>query len=370
MPSNETMFTLVQALQLVGLAPCVFVVLLLAFLVRRNRQVILPAAYFLSLACAFTLPLLDVFFPLTPHTLLTAVLLAGESMLAALAFLMILQFMQGQVPKLPYWLVLAIPLIGGGVLVYASLVQGDCLHDMECTDIESARTLYNVFGSSLVFLLLIYYISRFSGFAKDDVERRHKYALILALIAIHLLVLAVELAQLEGIVKAIKAFSIETVFRLTFIYLAMTSLFRVFYPSLIREKVVMVPVAHPYDPEQDVPHVQTLQVLLDSGIHREMRLNRAALAKKVGIGEHHLSRVINHHFNKSFNDLINDYRIEEAKRRLKNEPTQITTIAFEIGFNSIASFNRVFKTKVGVSPTEYRANNPSQSYPPAASPSG
>jgi len=361
MPNDNTILTMVQALQLVGLVPCVFVAVLLVILARRNPQGLLPAGYFLSLACAFALPLLAVFSSDTAHPVLNAALLAGESMLVAFAFLMVLQFLHGRMPLLPYWLVLAIRLIGGSVLVYASLMQGDCTQDHVCSDTAAIRTLYNVFGSSLVLLLLTYYLSRFSGFGREDRDRRHKYALIVALISVHVLLLATDLAQLAEMLTATKAFSIATILRLTFIYLVMTSLFRVFYPARIMRQFIEVPVEVPvpmapvYDPTQDVQHVEKLQALLDARIYREMRLNRAALAKKVGIGEHHLSRVINHHFGKSFNDLINDLRIEEAKQRLRSETTAITTIAFEIGFNSIASFNRVFKAKVGKSPTDYRS---------------
>jgi AraC-like DNA-binding protein len=357
MPSNDAVLTLTQALQLVGLVPCLFIVVFLLFLLRRNKQVILPAAYFLSLACAFAGPLIDALFPYAPMPLASSLLLAGESLLVAFGFLMILQFLQGRVPSWPYWLVLAIPLVGGSLMIYANMVQGECRANQVCDDIESIRVLYNVFGSLLVLLLLVYYIARFTGFTKDDATSRHKYAFILSLISLHVLVLAVKLVQLAGQLSPMQALAIETVFRLSFIYIVITSLFRVFYPSLMTQTTVVAPP--PYDPAQDLPHVAILQELLAGGVHREMRLNRARLAKKAGIGEHHLSRVINHHFKKSFNELINSYRIDEAKQRLKNEQTPITTIAFEVGFNSIASFNRVFKESVGVSPTEFRASNPS-----------
>lgn len=349
----DTALTLTQALELVGLAPCILVVVFLLGLARRNVQVLIPACYFVSLACGFALPLLDIFFPFSPHRGLTGALLLGESMLVAFGFLMILQFMTGRVPPLRYWLVLAIPAIGGGVLLYASLVAGNdaCLQEQRCIDVQSMRTLYNIFGSSLLFLLLMVYAARFPGLTEGDVYKRHKYALMVALILLHLLMLAVELAQLAGHLTLAQARFVETMFRLTFIYVALTSLFRVFYPRLIGD---IVPIAR-YNPEADVPHAAAIRALLENErVYREMRLNRAALAKKAGIGEYHLSRVINRHFGKSFNDLINDYRIEEAKQRLKSESTQVTIIAFETGFNSIASFNRVFKAKVGVSPTEYR----------------
>jgi len=346
MPSNDAIFNLTQALQLVGLVPCLFIVLFLTSLARHNSQVVLPLAYFLSLACAFSLPLIGIFFPYSSIPWLTGLLLAGESVLVALSFLMILQFMTGRIPPLSYWLVLAIPLMGGSILFYSSLTQE--------AGIASLRTLYNILSSALIFLLLVYFLSRFPKLAADEIERKHKYALVVSLISLHLLVLAVDLAQLSGVIASLQAQSIETVLRLTFIYLVITSLFRVFYPTLMPHRV---PLAKPYDPNQDLPHVAALRKLLDEGVHREMRLNRTALAKKAGIGEHHLSRVINHHFKMSFNELINGYRIEDAKRRLKEGTTPVTNIAFEVGFNSIASFNRVFKERVGMSPTEFRGTN-------------
>jgi AraC-like DNA-binding protein len=355
----NTVLTLTQALQLVGLVPCVFIILFLASRAHRDRQVWIPIGYFVALAFSFSLPLLSIFYPSPPHVLVAGMLFA-ESTWGAFTFLMLLQFMSGRVPPLPYWLVLAIPLVGSASMLHTSLIPASAC-SMECVDSQSMHTLYNVLSSSLIFLLLVYYSARFPGLAAIDRDRAHKYALIVSLIVLHLFVLAIDLAHLAGHVTAAQAECIQTVLRLTFIYLVITSLFRVFYPSLLTQ-FVPVPAAQAYNPAVDVPHAETIKKLLEEDkAYREMRLNRAALAKKIGIGEHHLSRVINQHFGKSFNDLINGYRIEEAKKRLKSEPTQITTIAFEVGFNSIASFNRVFKERVGVSPTEFRgtANTPS-----------
>lgn len=362
MPLNpEKMLTLVQALDLVGLIPCAFVVLFLLGMVRRDAQVIIPACYFSSLACGFILPLVTVFAPFSESRWLSGGLLFGESALAALAFLLIMQFLLGRVPPLKYWLVLAIPFIGGGMLIYASFMQDNdlCLRQQdECFDIPTIRALYNILSSALVFLLLVYYAARLKGPQGEGAQKKHKYWLMVALIALHLLMLAADLARIAGHLTVAQAHFIETVFRLTFIYLVLTSLFRVFYPALAPQ-IIQTPGARSYNPAADLPHVANLKALLEGArVYREMRLNRARLAKKAGIGEHHLSRIINHHFGMSFNDLINGYRIEEAKHRLKYETTAITAIAFEVGFNSIASFNRVFKRKVGVSPTEFRSLPP------------
>ncbi len=355
---HAKILTLSQALQLVGLVPCLFVALFLLTLLKRNVQVLIPIGYFLALACAFALPLVDIYSPLARNTIIQNGLLLGESTNVAFGFLLICQFLTGRVPPWPYWLVLAIPLIGGSSLTYASTLEANdlCFAKQMCLDPGSLKTLYYVVSSSLVFLLLVLHFPRLHAAGSGDTARAHKYWLIIALIMLHLLVLAADLALLSGVIKPLQAELIVGVFRLAFIYLVMTSLFRVFYPDMGGRIVQMIVTKKPYDPAAEQPFVDKVKQLLDvDHVYRGMNLNRARLAALVGISEYHLSRVINHHFGKSFHELINSYRVEEAKRRLQNDAAQITTIGFEAGFNSIASFNRVFKVKTGMSPTEFRA---------------
>ena len=77
----------------------------------------------------------------------------------------------------------------------------------------------------------------------------------------------------------------------------------------------------------------------------------------MSIPAHHLSQVINDKFEKNFFDLINGFRIEEAKRRLANgdiEKQKILAIALDVGFGSLGSFNRAFKRHTGKTPSEFR----------------
>ena len=57
---------------------------------------------------------------------------------------------------------------------------------------------------------------------------------------------------------------------------------------------------------------------------------------------------------KSCRRLFNDHRVEEAKLLSRSSDMHVTQTAFDVGFNSLASFNRVFKAIMEVSPTEYR----------------
>jgi len=56
----------------------------------------------------------------------------------------------------------------------------------------------------------------------------------------------------------------------------------------------------------------------------------------------------------NFTDYVSRTRIEKAKNLLLNPNLRVSEIAFEVGFQSLTHFNRVFKRIVGESPTEYR----------------
>lgn len=61
----------------------------------------------------------------------------------------------------------------------------------------------------------------------------------------------------------------------------------------------------------------------------------------------------------TFTEFVSRTRIEKAKDLLLNPNLRISEIAFEVGFQSLTHFNRVFKKLEGKSPTEYRGHLPS-----------
>jgi AraC-like DNA-binding protein len=58
----------------------------------------------------------------------------------------------------------------------------------------------------------------------------------------------------------------------------------------------------------------------------------------------------------NFTNYVSRVRIEKAKNLLLNPNLRISEIAYEVGFQSLTHFNRVFKKIIGQSPTEYRGN--------------
>jgi AraC-like DNA-binding protein len=57
----------------------------------------------------------------------------------------------------------------------------------------------------------------------------------------------------------------------------------------------------------------------------------------------------------NFTDYLSRVRIEKSKNLLLNPNLRVSEIAFEVGFQSLTHFNRVFKRILGQSPTEYRS---------------
>ena len=87
------------------------------------------------------------------------------------------------------------------------------------------------------------------------------------------------------------------------------------------------------------------------------KITLPGLAQALDIPANHLSQVINEQLGRNFFDFINGYRVEAAKRQLARpgaEQIKMITVAFDCGFNSLATFNRVFKEFVGRNPSAFR----------------
>ena len=85
------------------------------------------------------------------------------------------------------------------------------------------------------------------------------------------------------------------------------------------------------------------------------------MCSKFNINRTYISNIINKDYGNNFKTLINSFRINDAKKIIKeyksrNELFVLKEIASDVGFNSYATFLRVFKQHIGVSPKEYVDN--------------
>ncbi len=128
--------------------------------------------------------------------------------------------------------------------------------------------------------------------------------------------------------------------------------------SLFPEPVALAPQPNGANTAADRFDLARLEKLMADGVYLNPGLTIGELANRMNIPEHRLRRLINKGLGyRNFAAFINDHRIEEAKRRLSAPETaheQITSIAFDLGYSSLAPFNRAFRERIGMSPSQFR----------------
>jgi AraC-like DNA-binding protein len=98
------------------------------------------------------------------------------------------------------------------------------------------------------------------------------------------------------------------------------------------------------------------KTMTDDKLYQHPDLNLHKLARHTKISSKTISTVLNQYVGESFNEFVNKYRVREVQARLlkpENRHLTISGIALDCGFNSQATFQRVFKSTTGMSPKEY-----------------
>ncbi len=89
--------------------------------------------------------------------------------------------------------------------------------------------------------------------------------------------------------------------------------------------------------------------------HQTENLRLGHVARAVNTSTFYFCKMFKKATGINFTDYLSRVRIEKAKNLLLNPNLRVSEIAFEVGFQSLTHFNRVFKKILGQSPTEYRA---------------
>ena len=116
--------------------------------------------------------------------------------------------------------------------------------------------------------------------------------------------------------------------------------------------------ATPDDPREAALLASLRREMEENRAYRDDALGIAALAARLGVPEYRLRRLINQRLgHRNFAGFLNGYRINEAMAALA-DPSQvevpILTIALDTGFGSIGPFNRAFRARTGMTPSDYR----------------
>ena len=88
--------------------------------------------------------------------------------------------------------------------------------------------------------------------------------------------------------------------------------------------------------------------------HHTEEISLHQVAKEVHVSSFYLCKLFRKSTGMTFTEFVCRTRMEKAKDLLLNPNLRVSEIVYEVGFQSLTHFNRVFKTIAGQSPTEYR----------------
>ncbi|ARV16912.1 helix-turn-helix domain-containing protein [Polaribacter sp. SA4-12] len=163
-------------------------------------------------------------------------------------------------------------------------------------------------------------------------------------------------AEVTDILRIITlTFGVFLIFWLVFKALNSPKLFRGIDVNLVASKEIVL------DENLNTKTAQQIELLKkymeDNKPYLNPSLTIRNLALEMNISMRELSVLINQNLNQHFFDFVNEYRIKEAMKILKDPSKKAFTvleILYKVGFNSKSSFNTAFKKHTGYTPTQYR----------------
>ncbi len=103
------------------------------------------------------------------------------------------------------------------------------------------------------------------------------------------------------------------------------------------------------------PNNTVIGILKYCSDHYKEQLTVGDVADALHISKSSVSHIFSTHLSINFCDYINSLRLSDAIKLLDNKKFSVTEVSYMSGFSTIRTFNRVFKLKYGITPTEYRA---------------
>lgn len=338
---EQIFFTPIQLVTILGMAQSLYALVYMAFRAGRLSRAGLAILYFFTLFCGFLYDFSEPF--LGGSLLFYSVDLSWFIwfLLPSLSYLLVVQL--GGIEKTPH-------LYNYGIILlpFCAYAFGHFMFDD-----PSSLYVFGMISGALSLLLVWARKSVLSDLWEDKKAGSARYWLVVCLIAVNVIFLGVTFLLLVGYVSMDTWNLLKNVLGLGFVYLASTSLFRI-YPQavLVRERREI--------DAKDL-HTRALihqleELLITDKVYQEPQYGRKDFARELDVSETIVSALINQQFGGTVPQILNRYRLDEAKGLLRDTKYEVQVISQEVGFNSLTTFNRVFKDLEGVTPTQYRSS--------------
>ncbi len=356
----ETMFTLVQVLDIIGLLQCVFILALIGLKASDLRRAWLAVAFFTVLGLGFGLPAAAD--PgIAPGYGDVAGAWIAETLIPAFSYLLILQLALERLPEPRHLSVLALPLLAAIAAYPLIAVSGICIGDGLCPEGVTVLRAFGVIPGAIVLLLLWLQRGLLAELRPSFWHQRQvrdRYWVVLALIVFNVLNIGVDLSRATLVLDPGDATFVRTIFGLTFVYLVTTLVFR------IEPRPVLLLVGmqrRPSDaltPEEWTLAERIRALITVERLYKDPTLRLFDVARHLEVSEEFAARAMKAAFAVSFPVFLIDHRVDVAKRLLGESDLSVAQIAFDTGFDGLPSFNVVFKRITGRTPAEFSAGAP------------
>lgn len=341
----EVKFSPYEVLLILGGVQCLYVSLYMFFKAGKIAHALIPSGLFLILSLAFTYDVLSQHFELS-HKIKISLQWALWFYLPQMSTLLIIQL--GRLTRLPeirtFLILLLIPV--------SFCVAYTCYRLTERYDLNDWLLVAGVISGALSLLTIWAQKDIFNNIVSQR-SGRQRYWVVITIVIMNSLFLCVSLLSINGsFLDPERYLVVRALIGLCLAYLVGTGLFRI-YPQALRMRTVKIAEQDISAHEQDIIN-QVARLLDYEKVYQEASYSRGDLARECGVSELQISKIVNDHFHKSVPQLLNERRVEEAKKLLKETSAPISVIATEAGFNSLATFNRVFKAITDNSPSSFR----------------
>lgn len=334
-------FNIVELLSLLGLFQSIYIIVHLFTQAKSFRQIFIPIVFFFVLAVAFFMNIADrhwdegfLYFTQIKWFLWAAI--------PSFSTLFIVQILR--ITKKPPFYLWIFPLLLGLFIFIPTFVGYEIYDDALFFEISAL-----ILGAINLLMIWIFR-SDLTQISKKQ-NGRERFWLIIALILMNIGLLSLYFLLFGQTINNFSYTLSQTIFGLGFVYLGTTSLFRI-YPYIVELKTLKI---HNELSDDELNIAYEIEKLLDiEKMYQEPGYNRGSLARELSISESQLSRIVGQFFDKTVPQLLHEFRVNDAKNLLIETNADIATITYEFGFNSVATFNRVFKEFTGKSPTEFR----------------
>jgi len=346
-------FSLLEWLAITGLVQTILILVYIFFRARHWRQAFIPIFYFFCLAAAFGLQFAVRLEDYAGY--IRFFLWLSWAMGPPLCYLLVLQVVRltDLPPPRHFISLLSIPAALFSAFAMTQ-VQGDCgAQWLHCASFFETLYLSGAMTGALCMLALWLHRDIFGDLWRLKVGRE-KYWLVMMLLTVNILALIVNFMRAGSHMRAQEAEALLVTMGIAFVYLATTTLFRVYPPPVQLNTNSRTRMLALSDDEKAL--ADKIRILLEMDkVYQEHSFGRADLARETGASESAVSKVVNAAFGRSLPKLLNELRVEDAKQLLRDPDISIQVVASESGFNSLASFNRVFREVTGDTPSFYRA---------------